>query len=579
MLGLDALAADPSLGAAQQDDIALMRASAACMQQVLNDTLDIEKMGAGMYVVVARPTRVRGLLERVRYAMGPLARQERVALDIRVGAATPPAVLLDSARMFQILSNLVSNAVKFGHHDGTGTVTVTASVTDDPTAPYEVVEDATDAAPSTSLRSPRPSPAVEVPERGDCADAVLLRVTTCVDAAAARGGAWLRATMCGGWDSNGEHVAAVSPLLLGVQPARSARDAGCGPVTAASEETHIRPELPQPLGAALTPPGGSSTGSGSTRPDGWLRFDVADNGAGITPEARRTLFRAFSQMEAGQLQAAKGSGLGLFICREIVQRMGGSITVESHRTTPGLPTGSVFRVEVPLVVAQCSTEEDDMAGDEGEEAAGEGDRPFTSPSLAAAAEREAVGVSGAAAAPAFFATPSMATAATTTTTRAGASAVPRRPRPAPRSPLPPSTSILVVDDDVASRMFLSRSLARMNPACHVDVAENGAVALSKLAARPVGFDVVCIDREMPVMDGLTAAAAIRRHGYRCVLIGVTGALLSEEVATFLAAGAEAVVEKPVDLCKLQVTMRSLLQARDRRDAAAAAVSVENHHFL
>ena len=75
----------------------------------------------------------------------------------------------------------------------------------------------------------------------------------------------------------------------------------------------------------------------------WVRLEVHDQGVGITPSEATYLFRTFSQVGVGRLQASKGSGLGLFICHQIVQRLGGRMGVSS---TAG--SGSCFYAELPL---------------------------------------------------------------------------------------------------------------------------------------------------------------------------------------------------------------------------------------
>ncbi|RAI57865.1 PAS-domain containing protein [Roseicella frigidaeris] len=82
-----------------------------------------------------------------------------------------------------------------------------------------------------------------------------------------------------------------------------------------------------------------SAGKDSVR----LGITVADTGIGVPPEAQARLFSPFSQGEGGVARRFGGLGLGLAICRMLLERMGGSIRLESE---PG--TGSVFRCEVPL---------------------------------------------------------------------------------------------------------------------------------------------------------------------------------------------------------------------------------------
>ena len=77
---------------------------------------------------------------------------------------------------------------------------------------------------------------------------------------------------------------------------------------------------------------------------GTLRMAVADTGLGIAPSALEALFGKFTQAEASTSRRFGGSGLGLSICRELAELMGGTVRVESE---PG--RGSCFTLAVPLV--------------------------------------------------------------------------------------------------------------------------------------------------------------------------------------------------------------------------------------
>ncbi|USG59885.1 transporter substrate-binding domain-containing protein [Sneathiella marina] len=87
------------------------------------------------------------------------------------------------------------------------------------------------------------------------------------------------------------------------------------------------------LATRLTSPGKSDR----------LRFEVTDNGIGISHEHQQRLFQRFEQADASTVQQYGGSGLGLSICKQLVELMEGEIGVESE-----LGKGSTFWFTIPL---------------------------------------------------------------------------------------------------------------------------------------------------------------------------------------------------------------------------------------
>jgi PAS domain S-box-containing protein len=76
--------------------------------------------------------------------------------------------------------------------------------------------------------------------------------------------------------------------------------------------------------------------------DGLIRFSVIDKGLGIPSSEHRRIFEKFYRLDPDMTRGIGGTGLGLYICRELVRRMDGRIWVESN---PG--KGSTFVVELP----------------------------------------------------------------------------------------------------------------------------------------------------------------------------------------------------------------------------------------
>jgi signal transduction histidine kinase len=74
-----------------------------------------------------------------------------------------------------------------------------------------------------------------------------------------------------------------------------------------------------------------------------IEFQVQDSGIGIAPEMRELIFEPLRQADSSHTRRHGGTGLGLTICKRLIDAMGGSITLES-----ALGTGTVFRVRLPL---------------------------------------------------------------------------------------------------------------------------------------------------------------------------------------------------------------------------------------
>jgi signal transduction histidine kinase len=74
-----------------------------------------------------------------------------------------------------------------------------------------------------------------------------------------------------------------------------------------------------------------------------LRFEVRDEGLGFPASERDRVFQRFHRLDPHQRRGIGGTGLGLYICRELVERMDGRIWAESE---PG--RGSAFYIELPL---------------------------------------------------------------------------------------------------------------------------------------------------------------------------------------------------------------------------------------
>jgi CheY-like chemotaxis protein len=122
----------------------------------------------------------------------------------------------------------------------------------------------------------------------------------------------------------------------------------------------------------------------------------------------------------------------------------------------------------------------------------------------------------------------------------------------------PATSsvrrVLVVDDDEAVATLVQMALALDDRVAVVGVARNGAEALER--ARELRPDVIVMDVQMPILDGLEATRRLRAAGCPAVVVILSGHMGDANFAAAYEAGAVAVLQKPVDVHVLQETVAS-----------------------
>src|SRR5574344_819770 len=81
--------------------------------------------------------------------------------------------------------------------------------------------------------------------------------------------------------------------------------------------------------------------------DNFISIKVKDHGVGIEPKNLSRIFEKFTRIENHLTRKTQGSGLGLYIVKSLIEKMGGQIFVESSTELPN--SGSVFDVIFPAV--------------------------------------------------------------------------------------------------------------------------------------------------------------------------------------------------------------------------------------
>lgn len=282
------------------------------------------------------------------------------------------------------------------------------------------------------------------------------------------------------------------------------------------------------LGNAVkfTPPGGTVAVRLTERPSRMedcsdYEFVFSDTGCGMAPEFVEHVFEPFTREHDSRTEHVEGTGLGLSIVMNIVSLMGGTITVDSKPHC-----GTTFTVHLELRHAPASavdTEGVAVACDQGG-AAGSGEAPQVAG--AAGPSESSAGKQGAEAGPSF---------------------VGRR--------------VLLVEDNELNSEIAQAMLESMG--MEVETAVNGQEALVAVEVHgPSHYDVVLMDIQMPVMDGLEATRrirALRRSDAAALPIVVLSAnAFTEDVQESKRAGANDHLSKPISIKGLAATLGEVL---------------------
>lgn len=131
-----------------------------------------------------------------------------------------------------------------------------------------------------------------------------------------------------------------------------------------------------------------------------------------------------------------------------------------------------------------------------------------------------------------------------------------RPEPDKRG-----VKVLVAEDNPVNQMFTARLLEKRGH--HVTVASNGADVIDALDTSPEPFDIILMDIQMPVLDGIEATAIIRERerrsgGPRLPIVAVTAHAMHGEEQRMLDAGLDAYIPKPIAEARLFEAIERLL---------------------
>lgn len=216
---------------------------------------------------------------------------------------------------------------------------------------------------------------------------------------------------------------------------------------------------------------------------GMLQIEIEDTGIGISMEDQRKLFQSFCQADGSIVRKFGGSGLGLVLSQRLARALGGEVVLKSS----ALGHGSRFQVSIatgPIGRTEFVTEF----------------RPSPLPD-----QNEA----------------------------------PRQPQNLPRLY---NARVLLAEDSPDNEMLIR--IYMDGEGARLDVAHNGQEAIEM--AKTGSYDVVLMDIQMPVLDGLEATRRLRAQGFQQPIVALTAHALGEEIEKSLRAGCDAHLTKPVN---------------------------------
>lgn len=259
-----------------------------------------------------------------------------------------------------------------------------------------------------------------------------------------------------------------------------------------------------------------------------VTFVVRDTGPGIAPHLQAKIFEAFVQGDIQNTVRKAGVGLGLSICRQLADRMGGTVHLKSE-----LGHGAEFTFELPLKCVQASSSADEHEWPEYE--------CYSSQTIGRKAEAE------------------LGTHKSTTGSHhvlmrqvSAASLGFDRPFMRPTKSYDGSISsdlrVLVTDDNKVNQEVMKRMLM-LEGLNDISIANDGQEALDEVdRANKEGkpFDVIFMDVQMPNMDGLTATRILRNEKkYTAPIVAVSAFATELNVENCTKAGMTLFLGKPL----------------------------------
>lgn len=236
-----------------------------------------------------------------------------------------------------------------------------------------------------------------------------------------------------------------------------------------------------------------------------ISIDVIDTGVGLSKEQANRVFSPFTQADASTTRKYGGTGLGLYLSKQLAEKLGGDIKIKS---TPDI--GSCFT----LTVATGDINKDRLLSSE----------------------------------PDIKKIPAQPIINNIKTMVTG--------------------NVLLVEDNVNNQRLVTMYLKKLG--ADVEIANNGKEAIEK--AEKNTFDLILMDMQMPVMNGIDATICLREMDYKNPIVALTANAMKEDVDVCYKAGCDDFIQKPISQQSFLLSMTRFLQPVDSLEEAASPLT-------
>ncbi len=230
--------------------------------------------------------------------------------------------------------------------------------------------------------------------------------------------------------------------------------------------------------------------------DSSMTFEVIDTGIGLTAEQQDTVFSSFTQADSSTTRRYGGSGLGLNICKQLVKKLGGEISVESNfgqgsKFSFNISTGIITKDNLVYSLDHISPVSYDN------------DKSNATSSLFG--------------------------------------------------------QVLLTEDTIDNQKLIEIYVT--NTGANITIVNNGAEAVKICGLRK--FDLILMDIQMPVMDGVEATKNIRLNDTETPIVALTANAMRTDYERCIDAGANEFLTKPIDLARFNQVLYKYLSSVKR----------------